>query len=103
MLLEQVKRAAYEIIARKGATFYAVGLALVQITDAILRDEHRVLPVSTVLEDFHGIQDLALSLPSVVGRNGVERTLDIPLAPEELQALQDSAQVIKKYLAEIKV
>jgi L-lactate dehydrogenase len=99
VLMEQVKRAAYEIISRKGATFYAIGLALVQITNAILRDEHRVLPVSTVLENFHGIQDIALSLPAVVGRQGVERVLDIPLAPEELKALQDSAQVIKENLA----
>jgi L-lactate dehydrogenase len=102
VLLEQVKRAAYEIISRKGATFYAIGLALVQITNAILRDEHRVLPVSTVLENFHGIRDVALSLPAVVGRQGVERVLDLPLAPEELKALQDSAQVIQTNLAGVK-
>jgi L-lactate dehydrogenase len=101
-LLDQVKHAAYEIISRKGATFYAIGLALVQITNAILRDEHRVLPVSTVLENYHGIQDIALSVPSVVGRQGVERVLEIPLAPEELKALQDSAQVVKTSLAGVK-
>lgn len=102
-LLDQVKRAAYEIISRKGATFYAIGLALVQITDAILRDEHRVLPVSVVLEHFHGIRDIALSLPSVVGREGVERVLELDLAPEELAALQNSAETISRSLAGIQV
>jgi L-lactate dehydrogenase len=102
MLMEQVKRAAYEIIARKGATFYAIGLALVQITNAVLRDEHRVLPVSTVLENFHGIQDVALSLPAVVGRQGVERVLDLPLDPAELKALQDSAAVIQANLSGVR-
>jgi L-lactate dehydrogenase len=97
-LLDQVKHAAYEIIARKGATYYAIGLALVQITDAILRDEHRILPVSTVLEDFHGIRDVALSLPALLGRSGCERVLELALAPEEVEALVKSAQVIKSSL-----
>jgi L-lactate dehydrogenase len=103
MLLEQVKHSAYEIIARKGATYYAVGLALVQITDAILRDEHRVLPVSSVHEDFEGIKDVALSLPAIVGRHGVERVLNIPLSKDERTALAESAMLIKKHSNEIKI
>ncbi len=101
ILLEQVKRSAYEIIARKGATYYAVGLALVQITDAILRDEHRVLPVSSIHEEFEGIKDVALSLPAVVGRYGIERILNIPLSKEERAALAESAMLIKKHSSEI--
>lgn len=100
-LLDQVKRAAYEIITRKGATYYAVGLALVQITDAILRDEHRILPISTVIEDFHGISDVALALPAMVGRSGAERIMDIPLSDEELSALRSSATVLKEHLGEL--
>lgn len=100
-LLDEVKRSAYEIIARKGATFYAVGLALVQIIDAILRDEKRVFPVSTVLEDFHGIRDVALALPAILGRQGVERILDMDLSGPEMAALQESARVIKKSLDSI--
>jgi L-lactate dehydrogenase len=97
-LLDEVKRAAYEIISRKGATFYAIGLALVQITEAILRDEHRILPVSSVIEEFHGLKDVALSLPALVGSAGVERVLDLRLAPEEMEALRASAGVIKSSL-----
>lgn len=100
-LLDQVKGAAYEIISRKGSTFYAVGLAMVQITDAVLRDEHHILPVSTVLEDFHGIGGVALALPTLVGRNGAERILDLPLSASELEALRHSADVLKGYLAQI--
>jgi len=100
-LLEQVKRAAYEIITRKGATYYAVGLALVQITDAILRDEHRILPISTVIEDFHGITDVALALPAMVGRSGAERIMDIPLSEDELSALRSSATVLKEHLEQV--
>ncbi|MEW6516184.1 MAG: L-lactate dehydrogenase [candidate division FCPU426 bacterium] len=100
-LLDQVKRAAYEIISRKGATFYAIGLALVQITAAVLRDEHRVLPVSSVQADSYGLQNVALSLPSVVGKNGIERILELGLDAEELAALRQSAAVIKNTLASL--
>lgn len=102
LLLEEVKRAAYEIIARKGATYYAIGLALVQITAAILRDEHRVLPVSSVIADSYGLKDVALSVPSVLGRGGLERVLELELAPDEQQALQRSAAVIKNTLASLR-
>ncbi len=100
-LLEEVKRAAYEVIARKGATYYGIALSLVQITDAVLRDEHRILPVSSVHENYHGIQEVALSLPAVVGRQGVERVLDLPLDEEELRAVQDSARVIKSQVEKL--
>lgn len=102
-LLDQVKRAAYEIISRKGATYYAVGLAVTQIIHAVLRDEHRVLPVSTVMEDFHGIPDIALSLPAVVGRAGVEKVLELDLDPDELAALQASAETIRQSLAALRI
>jgi L-lactate dehydrogenase len=97
-LLEAVKRSAYEIINRKGATYYAIGLALVQITDAIVRDEHRVLPVSSVHSSLFGISDLPLSLPAIVGREGIERVLTLPLNAAESEALKNSANVIKNSL-----
>jgi len=99
--LVQVRRAAYDIITRKGATYYAIGLALVQICNAILRDEHRVLPISSVHEDFHGVTNIALSLPTIVSRKGVERVLPIELAPDELEALKHSAATIKNSLESI--
>lgn len=95
-LLDQVKNSAYDIIQRKGATYYAIGLALVQIVGAVLRDEHRVLPVSYVMPSFEGIENVALSLPSIVGRRGVEKVLKLTLAKEEQAALYQSALIIKK-------
>jgi L-lactate dehydrogenase len=102
-LLDAVKRSAYEIIDRKGATYYAIGLALVQITDAIVRDEHRVLPVSSVHPSLFGISDLPLSLPAIVGREGIERVLTLPLNTTESEALQNSANVIKNSLESLSV
>ncbi|HNX93533.1 MAG TPA: L-lactate dehydrogenase [Holophaga sp.] len=102
-VLDQVKSAAYEIITRKGATFYAVGLAMVQITDAILRDEHRVLPISTVIENYQGIGGVALALPTIVGRGGAERILEIPLNEEELGALRRSAETLKEHMSQIEL
>jgi len=95
-LFEEVKHAAYEIIIRKGATFYAIGLALVQITDAILRDEHRVLPVSSVVQGMYGMEETTISLPSVIGKNGVERVLMPELEVTEVEALRKSAETINE-------
>ena len=100
-IFKEVKHAAYEIINRKGATFYAVGLALVQITDAILRDEHRILPVSSVIPDLYGMGQATLSLPSIIGRSGVERILMPELESEELKALHESAKTINKSVESI--
>ncbi|MGQ9779630.1 MAG: L-lactate dehydrogenase [Bacillota bacterium] len=91
----QVRDAAYEIIARKGATYYAIGLALVRILSAILRDEHSLLTVSSVLHGEYGLTDVALSVPPIVGRRGVERIVPFPLTDEELEGLRRSAAVIR--------
>ena len=94
-IFAQVREAAYEIIARKGATYYAIGLALVRILSAVLRDEHSLLTVSSVLHGEYGLQDVALSVPTIVGRRGVEKVVPIPLAPEEIEGLRRSAGVIR--------
>jgi len=87
--------AAYEIIEGKGATWYAVGLAVTRIVEAVLHDESRVLPVSTYLEDYKGISDVCLSVPCVVNRNGVERILDVPMSDTELGGLRVSADQVR--------
>src|SRR6056297_785455 len=76
---EQVKQAAYEIIRRKGATTYAVALALVRIIESIFRDENSVLTVSSLIEDYYGIDDVCLSVPSIVNRNCIFKKLAIDL------------------------
>ena len=92
---DQVRNAAYEIIARKGATFYAVAVGLVRIVESILRDQHTVLSVSSLVPGFYGIEDVYLSLPAIIGQAGVERILKLNLDEQELGALKKSAQVMK--------
>ncbi|WP_298233219.1 L-lactate dehydrogenase [uncultured Azohydromonas sp.] len=94
-----VRDAAYEIIRRKGATNFAIAAALTRIVEAIVRDEASVLTVSTLLQGQYGIEDVCLSLPAVVGRQGVRHLLPIPLSPDEEQALRRSAEVIRNALA----
>lgn len=94
-ILGQVVNAAYEIIEGKGATWYAVGLAVTRIVEAILHDENRVLPVSTLLEDYQGISDVCLSVPCVVNRNGVDRVLDVPMSGDERAGLRASADEVR--------
>ena len=91
----QVVSSAYEIIAGKGATSLAIGLAVSRILEAVLHDEHRVLPVTSLLDDVHGISDVCLSMPSVVGRTGVESVLATPLSAEERTALTASAEAVR--------
>jgi L-lactate dehydrogenase len=92
---QRVVTAAYEIIAGKGATSLAVGLAVSRILEAILNDEHRVLPVTSRLDGVHGLSDVCLSMPSVVGRSGVESVLATPLSPDEEQQLAASAETVR--------
>jgi L-lactate dehydrogenase len=93
-IANQVRRAAYEIINRKGATFYAIGLAVRQIVEAILRDQDSVATVSTLMTGQLGIEDICLSLPCVVDRGGVEGVLVPRLNDEELSGFRQSAQVL---------
>lgn len=95
-ILAQVRQAAYEIIRRKGATYYAIALAVARILESILYDQHSVLTLSTLLSGWNGIDDVYLGMPCVVGRRGVERLIDLPLAPGELEALKGSAAVLQK-------
>lgn len=95
-IFERVKNAAYEIIQRKGATSYAIGLAVTQIVQAILRDQHRVLTVSCFANGLYGIEDVYISLPAVLTRNGIDRVVWLALDPLEEQHLKSSAQVLRQ-------
>lgn len=94
-IAEQTRAAAYAIIARTGATHYAIAAGLLRIVEAIVRDERSVLTVSTLVEGYDGIDDVYLSIPVVLGSGGVERRLRAPLSPDELAALQRSARVLR--------
>lgn len=100
-LFEQVKNAAYEVIQRKGATSYAIGLGVTEIVKAILRGQNRVLTVSSLVEDFHGIEDVCLSLPTVVNHQGVARIINFALSPTEIEQLQNSAQTLRQIIKQV--
>lgn len=97
----QTKNAAYEIIQRKGYTSYAIGLAVTQIVQSIVRDQNRVLTVSSLLDDVCGVNDICLSLPAVVNRMGVTRVLNVPLSDAEQIKLQASAKTLRDVIDQI--
>ncbi|WP_125775272.1 L-lactate dehydrogenase [Antribacter gilvus] len=92
---KDVVDSAYKIIAGKGATNYAVGLAATRIIEAVLNDEHRVMPVSSLLDDYYGISDVCLSVPSLVDRRGVTENVRVPLSDEEIAGLRASADSMR--------
>ena len=100
-IFEQVKNAAYEVIQRKGATSYAIGLGVTQIVQSILRNQNRLLTVSSLIQGFEGIDDVCLSLPAVVNRQGVSRILNLMLTPTEKEQLQNSAKVLRQTIEKL--
>ncbi len=94
-IAHDVVHSAYEIIAGKGATSYAIGLAASRVIEAVLNDEHRVMPVSSLLDDYHGIGDVCLSVPTLVSHAGAGRLLRPPLSDAELAALRHSADTLR--------
>jgi L-lactate dehydrogenase len=97
-IFDEVKNAAYKIIEAKGATYYAIALALVRIVEAVLRDENSILPVSRLLEGYYGLSDVALSVPCLVNKKGAERSLRIGLSQEEQTQLKASASALRKVI-----
>jgi len=91
----QTRDAAYHIIERKGATFYAVAAGLMRITEAILRDQSTVLSISSLINGYHGLTDVCFSLPTVIDRGGIEKVLHLELDKDEINKLRDSASVLK--------
>jgi L-lactate dehydrogenase len=98
---KQVRESAYHIINYKGSTHYAIGLALVRITGAILRNQHSVLTVSTLLNGEFGIDDVCLSVPCVVSDSGIARLLENPLTSREQELLVRSANILKDAIRSI--
>ena len=89
------------MIKGKGATYYGIGLAMVNIAESILRDEHSVLTVSSLLEGEYGLENLCLSLPTVVARQGVVKKIRLEITPEEEGLLRRSGEVIRGVLNEV--
>jgi L-lactate dehydrogenase len=100
-IFQEVKDRGREIIKRKGETSYGIGASMTSISKAILKDENSVLPVSTLLEDYHGISDVYLSVPAIVNKRGVKKVLTVRFNDEEMKAFHHSAEEVKKVIKEI--
>lgn len=100
-IAESVKNSAYEIIERKKATYYGVAMAVRRICEAVVRDEKSVLPVSSVQHGALGVESVALSMPAIVGKDGVEGLVPIRLSEQEAASLRDSAATLWKVLDEV--
>ena len=93
-IAETVKNSAYEIIAKKKATYYGIAMSVRRICEALVRNEKSILPVSTMLHGQYGIEDVVQSMPAIVGSDGVETTVPIDLSPEEQEKLKESANAL---------
>ena len=100
-MYSEVKNSAYEIIQKKGATYYAIATAVARIVECISGGENSVLTISSVLNGEYGIEDISLSVPTQVSGYGVERILDVPFNEIELQGLRNSAKTLKDSLKSI--
>ena len=93
---DDVRNKAYEIINRKGATFYGVATALMRISKAILRDENSVLPIGAPMNGEYGLNDLYIGTPAVVNASGVAKVIEVPLNDREKKAMADSAKQLEE-------
>lgn len=101
MMYNEVKNSAYEIIQKKGATYYAIAAAVARIVECIAGAENSILTISSVLDGEYGIHDIALSVPTQVSGYGTERVLDVPFSENEIAGLRNSAQTLKESLKSI--
>ena len=99
-IAENVKNSAYEIIEKKGATYYGIAMSVRRICEAIIRDEKSVLPISSMQHGENGIDGVALSMPAIVGRGGVEGSVPIRLSEQEKKALLKSSETLKAVISE---
>ena len=97
-IAEEVKNSAYEIIEKKHATYYGIAMSVRRICEAIIRDEKSILPVSSIQSGEYGIEKVALSLPAIVGRRGVEKVVPIELSESEKEQLVKSANTLKEVI-----
>lgn len=102
-IYKEVRDSAYDIIERKGATYYGIAMAVSKIASSIVRDEHSVLPVSVLLQGEYGLSNLCLSIPSIVGKEGVQEVLDMPLSPSEKKNLMASAAQLQSVIEHISI
>lgn len=94
-IAEDVKLSAYEIIKKKGATYYGIAMSVRRICEAIILDQKSILPISCLQNGKNGIENVVLSMPMIVGKHGAERSVEISLSEEERRAIKSSANMLK--------
>lgn len=97
---EKTKNAAYEIIKKKGATFYGIGMALARIVESIINDENSVFSASSYLNGEYGLKDIYIGVPTVIGKDGAKWVIEMPLTDTENERMQESAKTLKKIIDE---
>lgn len=97
-IAETVKNSAYEIISKKGATYYGIAMSVKRICEAIVRDEKSILPISRMMHNEYGVDEVVLSMPAIVGADGIETEVPISLSEEEEKLLQKSADTLKNII-----
>ena len=100
-LYDSVRSAAYEIIKRKGSTYYGIAMAVTKICECVVGDEKSMLPISVELDGTYGLHDIALSIPAILGKDGVELVLELPLSEIEKKNLCASASTLKKVIDDL--
>lgn len=100
-IADEVKNAAYEIINKKHATYYGIAMSVKRLCTAIMRDEKHILPVSSLMVGEYGLEDIAISMPTIVGRNGVECRVPVSLDEDELAELHRSASALKDVIDQV--
>ena len=100
-IFKQTRDAAYEIIKRKGATYYAVAAGIMQILESILRDQSTVLSVSSLIRDYYDLRDVCFSLPTIINRGGVDRVLPLELSDKEMSDLRHSAEILSNTIQKL--
>lgn len=102
-IVDRTRKGGGEIVAllKTGSAYYAPGAAVIQMAEAILRDKKRVLPCSAYLEGEYGLEDVYFGVPVVLGQNGVEKVIEVPLTEEEETAVKRSAEAVRRSLAEL--
>ena len=102
-IAEKVRNSAYDIIQRKRATYFGVAMAVKRICEVIVRNEKAILPVSTSMNGEYGIEDVVLSMPCVVGSDGIEMQVPVNLNDEEKAKLQESAKILKETISTLNI
>lgn len=100
-IIDQVRKAGFEILHRKGTTYYGIGCALASIARSIFNDDHKILAVSTILDGEYGYENIATGVPAILTRQGLKEVVELNLTDDEKEKFDNSNKVLRNYMATI--